>query len=144
MTSDAANPAPATPLPAPDDATGPYWEACARGELRMQRCAACGHWRFPPRPMCPRCRSFADEWVAVSGRGRVFSWVVCHPPVLPAFRDRAPYAVVLVELEEDPGLRVLGNWRGAPPEAIAIGRPVEVVFEDAGEGISLPHWRPTD
>ncbi len=131
------------PLPEPDDATRPYWDACARGELAMQRCADCGHWRFPPRPMCPRCCSFADEWVATSGRGEVFSWVVCHPPVLPAFRERAPYAVVLVQLAEDPGLRILGGWREAPLDAIRIGLPVEVCFEEAGEGFSLPHWRPS-
>lgn len=110
----------------------------------MQRCADCGHWRFPPRPMCPACRSFADEWVRVSGRGHVYSWVVCHPPVLPAFRERTPYAVVLVELAEDPGLRIIGNWRGPGAEAIRIGLPVEVIFEEAGEGITLPQWRPSD
>jgi uncharacterized OB-fold protein len=94
--------------------------------------------------MCPACRSFADEWVRVSGRGHVYSWVVCHPPVLPAFRERTPYAVVLVELAEDPGLRIIGNWRGPGAEAIRIGLPVEVIFEEAGEGITLPQWRPSD
>ncbi|MGH0038434.1 MAG: Zn-ribbon domain-containing OB-fold protein [Myxococcota bacterium] len=144
MAPEASAPTPRAPLPRPDDATAPYWQACSRGELHMQRCADCGRWRFPPRPMCPGCRSLADEWVRVSGRGHVFSFVVCHPPVLPAFRERTPYAVVLVELAEDPGLRVLGNLQGLSPEAIRIGLPVEVVFEDAGEGIALPQWRATD
>ena len=132
---------PLPPLPAPDDASRPYWEAAARGELCMQRCTRCRHWRFPPRPACPRCRAFESEWVAVSGRGTLFSWTVVHPPVLPAFRQRVPLQVVLVELAEDPGLRLLGNLIDVPPAEIAIGMPLEVCFEPAGEGFSLPQWR---
>jgi len=139
--STSAPPAALAPLPKPDDASAPFWEACARDELRMQRCAECGHWRFPPRPMCPACRSFANEWVRVSGRGEIFSWVVCHPPVLPAFRERTPYAVVLVALAEDPRLRLVGNLQDVPLDSIRIGLPVEVCFEDADEGIRLPMWR---
>lgn len=134
------------PLPQPDDATAPYWEAARRGELRMQRCADCQTLRFPPRPMCPECQSFASEWIAMSGRGRVYSWVVCHPPVLPAFQERAPYAVVLVELDEDPRLRVLGNLLDGEGDAagveIEIGLPVRVVFESVTEDVTLPQWCP--
>ena len=82
----------------------------------MQRCASCQRYRFHPREMCPHCRSMAAEWRPVSGRGLIFSKVVCHPPVLPAFQDRVPYAVVLVELEEDPNLRLVGNVLDVPPE----------------------------
>ena len=130
------------PVPAPDDATAPYWEACRAGELRMQRCRPCGHLRFPPRPMCPRCQSFEDVWVRVSGRGHVYSWVVCHPPLLPAFQERAPLAIVLVELEEDPDLRIVGNLFDCAHEDIAIGLAVEVFFEELTAEVSLPQWRP--
>ncbi len=129
------------PRPQPDDATEPYWAATSRGELCIQRCAACGHWRFPPRPMCPRCHSMESAWPRVSGRGTLYSWVVCHPPLLPAFAEGAPYAVVLVELEEDPGLRLVGNLTGCPPEAIRVGLPLEVWFEPRGTGLSVPQWR---
>ena len=80
--------------------------------------------------------------MAVSGHGRVFSYVVCHPPVLPAFGERVPYAVLLVELEEDPRIRLIGNLLDAPPEAARIGLEVEVCFEDVGQGVVLPQWRP--
>jgi uncharacterized OB-fold protein len=67
--------------------------------------------------------------------------VVCHPPVLPAFQERVPYVVVLVELDEDPSLRLVGNLLDCPAEKIRIGSPVRVAFEDLGDGIVLPQWR---
>jgi len=76
----------------------------------------------------------------MSGRGTVYSRVVCHPPVLPAFQERAPYAVVLVELEEDPGLRMVGNVQGCAPEDVEIGMPVRVTFQDLNDEIALPQW----
>ena len=129
------------PLPQPDDATAPYWEGCREGELRMQRCGRCRHLRFPPRPMCPRCQSLESDWVPLSGRGTVYSFVFCHPPLLPAFQERAPLLVVLVELEEGEDLRILGNWMDDDPESVEIGTPVEVCFEVVSDEITLPQWR---
>jgi uncharacterized OB-fold protein len=131
----------ARPVPLPDDVSRPFWEGCARGELRIQRCAACGRLRFTPQILCPACRSAECEWAPVSGKGVVYSRVVCHPPVLPAFQERVPYAVVLVELDEDPSLRLVGNLLDCPAEEIRIGSPVRVAFEDLGDGIVLPQWR---
>ena len=129
------------PLPRPDDASQQYWQGCRDGELRMQRCTHCGHLRFPPRPMCPRCQSFECGWVPVSGRGTVYSWVVAHPPLLPAFVDLAPLVVLLVELEEGDDLRIVGNLLGEGPEDVAIGMPVEVAFEQVAADVVLPQWR---
>ena len=133
---------PERPVPLPDDASEPYWQACREGSLQMQRCAECGHLRFPPRPMCPRCQSFESGWLAMSGRGRLYSWVVCHPPLLPAFQSRAPLVIVLVELDENPELRIVGNLFDCPASEIAIGMPLEVFFEPVDAGLSLPQWRP--
>ena len=90
---------PLRPVPYPDDESGPFWEACGRHELVLQTCASCEHVRFPPRAMCPRCQSFESRWEPASGRGRVWSWVVAHPPVLPSFADRVPFNVAVIELE---------------------------------------------
>ncbi len=128
------------PLPLPDDDTAPYWEAASRGELRMQRCTACRAWRFPPRPRCPRCGSDAAHWERVSGRGTIYSFVVAHAPVLPAFAERVPFVVVLVELDEDPQLRIVGNLPDVPVDAVAIGMRVAVGFETLAGGVVLPQW----
>ena len=129
------------PLPVPDDESRPFWEGCKRRELLVQRCAACGRLRFPPRGLCPGCQSDRCDWVRASGRGTIYSRTVVHPPVLPAFRERVPFAVVLVELAEDPRLRLLGNVAGAAPDEVRIGRAVEVDFEDVSDELALPRWR---
>ena len=117
----------------------PYWEAGRRRELRFQRCARCGTWRHPPGPMCARCLSFESEWGLASGRARLLSWVVCHPPLLPAWKERAPYTVVLVECEES--VRTMGNLLGAGPEALRMDMPMQVDFAASPDGDLVPQWR---
>lgn len=135
-------------LPTVDEDSAPFWEGARAGELRAQRCADCGRLRFPPRPMCPGCQSTGSAWIALSGRGAIWSFVVPHPPLLPQFSSLAPYNVVLVQLDEDPTLRLVGNLvpeAGAPinaidPAGIEIGTRVRVVFEPVTDAIALPRW----
>jgi uncharacterized protein len=130
-----------------DQTSAPFWEGCARGELLVQACASCGLRRMPPRPMCPRCRSIEVSWEPTSGRGRVWSFIVPHPPLLPAFAAVAPYNAIIVELDEDPSIRFAGNLvAGADgkineidPTTITIGEPVQVVFHRIDD-VSLPRW----
>jgi len=135
-------------LPAIDEDSAPFWEGTLAGELRMQACADCGRRRFPPRPMCPHCQSLASTWEVMSGRATVWSFVVAHPPLLPAYQALAPYNVIVVALDEDPTLRLVGNLvasAGDPinsvdPATIRIGEPVKVVFERIAEDVALPRW----
>ncbi len=129
------------PLPLPDADTAEFWAGCARHELLMQRCARCKRFRFYPRPMCPQCNSMDCTWQRMSGRGRIYSWVVVHPPVLPAFQSLVPYAVVLVALDEDPELRLVGGLLDCSPDDLRMDMPVEVAFEEVAEGVVLPQWR---
>jgi uncharacterized OB-fold protein len=135
-------------LPDPtDDDAAPFWAGTARGELLVQTCARCEQRRFPPRPMCFACRSIEHRWDALSGRGKIWSFVVAHPPLLPAYQEVAPYNVVVVELDEDPLLRLVGNLVARPdgpineidPATIKIGEPVRVVFQKV-EDIYFPRW----
>src|SRR5439155_1899718 len=89
----------------------PYWAAACARELRFQRCTGCRRWRHPPGPMCPHCLSMESEWARASGRARLVSWVVVHPPVLPAWKDRVPYPVLLVECEEGVGRSAASSAR---------------------------------
>jgi hypothetical protein len=130
-----------------DPTTGPFWEGCARGELLVQACGACGTRRMPPRPMCARCQSVAVQWVPTSGRGRIWSFIVPHPPLLPAFSAVAPYNAIIVELDEDPMIRFAGNLvtnadgeiNEIEPASIEIGQPVQVVFHNIDD-VFLPRW----
>jgi uncharacterized OB-fold protein len=124
-----------------------FWEGCARGVLLVQACGSCGARRMPPRPMCPVCRSLDVTWHETSGRGTVWSFIVTHPPLLPAYAELAPYNVIVVALEEDPTIRFVGNLvtdADAPigavdPATIQIGEPVRVVFSRVEE-VHLPRW----
>lgn len=127
-------------VPEPDDISRPFWDGCNRGELVLQTCAQCRRPRYHPRPMCPHCQSLEAEWVPASGRGTVYSWVVAHPPLLPALAERAPLPVLLVELDE--GVRMVGNLAGADADALEIGLPVQVEFVRVTDDVALPAWRP--
>jgi uncharacterized OB-fold protein len=128
------------PLPRPNEDTTPYWEAAQRGELRMQQCLACGLVRFPPALLCARCLSEQSEWVRLSGRGTVFSWIVVHQSQHPAFNADTPYNVTIVELEE--GARLHTNLVECSNDQIHIGMPVEVVFDKVNDEVTLPKFRP--
>lgn len=130
-----------------DEDAAPFWQGTSRGELLVQTCAGCGQRRIPPRPMCFRCRSIEHRWEKLSGRGTIWSYVVPHPPLLPAYQELAPYNVIVVTLEEDPSLRLVGNLLARPdgpineidPKTIRIGEPVRVVFQ-AVDDVSMPRW----
>ncbi len=130
------------PLPEPDDLTRFYWEHARQHQLAILRCGDCGSFVHPPRPLCRACLSEDLAPHIMSGRGFVHSHTLTHYVFHPAFVDAVPYPVALVELEEDPGIRIVCNLVGIDPTHIRSGLPVEVVFEDVTEEISLPMFRP--
>jgi uncharacterized OB-fold protein len=135
-------------LPVIDEYSQPFWDGALAGELRVQRCAACDRLRFPPRPMCPWCQSTDVEWDTMSGRGTIYSFIVAHPPLLPSFAAVAPYNVALVELDEDPTIRLVGNVvtaAGDPinavdPATLQVGDPVQAVFDRVTDEVALLRW----
>jgi len=126
-------------LPEPDASTQFYWEAAARRELAILRCRGCRSFVHYPREDCPKCGSKELVPERVSGRGTIHSFTIAHHggAGLPT-----PLALVLVELEEQKGLRVLANLLDCPLDEVKVGMPVEVTFEDVGEGVTLPQFRP--
>ncbi len=128
------------PRPVPGTEFWPFWEACRRRELRIQRCLECGELRHHPRPYCPGCRSPRFDWALMSGRGRVVSWTICHPPVLAAFADRVPYQAIVVELEEGPFL--VSNLLGCELDELAFDLPVQVCFVDVDDELTVPQFAP--
>ena len=130
----------ARPLPQVTPEMAPFWEAARRHELVVQRCRGCGELRFPARDLCSRCLSREADWVPVSGRGSIFSFVVMHQVYHPGFADQVPYAVVVVQLEE--GARILSNLLDCPVQDVRVDMPVEVVFEELTSEVTLPKFRP--
>lgn len=124
------------PLPTVTPLTEPYWKGLAEGELRHQLCRSCAKVWLPAREECPGCLSEDVTWAASSGNGRLVSWVVYHQASHPAFVDRVPYNVAIVELDE--GARLITNVL-ADEGDLAIDRRVVLKIEQE-DGFSLPRF----
>ena len=129
----------AKPLPSISDFNRPFWEGAKKHEFRMQRCNDCKKVWGPNGPVCPNCFSTNYSWEALSGRGKVASWVVFHKLYHPSFANDIPYNVAFIELAEGP--RIIANVVGMPNDEIMIGMPVTVTFEDVNDQVSIPRFR---
>jgi uncharacterized OB-fold protein len=126
--------------PSPDGLNAEFYGHLAAGRLRLQRCAACGRWRHPPRVLCGACASDRWQWQPVSGRGTVHTWTVTHQALVPSFAEDLPYAVVVVELEEGP--RLVTAVRGIDPGALRLGLALEVRIARVSDTIGLHYFVP--
>jgi uncharacterized OB-fold protein len=136
------NATPAAPQPIATAETAHYWRAALEGRLEIQRCSACRRHQFYPRRFCIACLSDRIEWVQASGRGKVYTYTVCHVAGHPAFEARVPYAIAMVELDE--GVRLMAGIVDSDLARLAIGAPVQVCFERIAEEIALPMFRLDD
>jgi uncharacterized protein len=130
------------PLPTPDPLTLPYWESVKAHAMKLQRCGGCGQFIFYPRAICPACASNDLVWTPVSGRGTVHAFTIPHRHPNAAFGADVPYVVALVELEE--GARMLTTLVDIEPspDAVQVGMPVEVSYDDVTDAVTLPRFRP--
>lgn len=129
------------PYPIPEYGTEPYWAACNEERLVIQRCKACGKFRWHPSPLCIFCAHGDYDWAPLSGRGRVYSWTVITHPVHPAAVALVPYVVVEVELAEQDKLRMISNLVDCDPASIQFDAPVSVAFTTHASGQKLPVFR---
>lgn len=125
----------------PDDRTRAFWEYCKRRELRFQQCGGCGEFRFPPMQGCRSCGSTEHEWVAVSGRGRVFSYTNVVHPATPQIVEEVPYNVVVVEFDDAPGARLVSNVVGVGPGEVHVDMELDLCWEEPEAGVLLPRFR---
>jgi hypothetical protein len=114
----------------------PMWDSVAAGALKLQRCAQCGRFRFPPGACCPGCLSTEAEWVAVSGEGRVLSWTVFHRQYLPAYPP--PTVCVAVQLAEGPIF--IGNIDPVEAPGLALDAEVQMIYGTHPDGYALPRF----
>ena len=116
-----------------------FWTGGARGELCFLRCGACGFFVHPPTPRCPACLGKEVRPEAVSGRARVLSYTWNHQPWVPA--PDHPYPIAIVEIAEQPGLRLMTNLVRCGPDDLRIGMEVRAVFE-RHEDVYIPLFEP--
>jgi len=129
----------ARPLPEVTAANEHFWRGGKEGRLQFLRCRGCRYWVHPPAPVCPRCLGAQLRVEAVTGRAAVVACTVNHKAWAPD--DEVPYVVAIVEMVEQPGLRLTTNVVGCAPDAVRVGMRVRVRFEES-EDVWLPLFVP--
>jgi uncharacterized protein len=129
------------PIPVPDEISTPFWAAARDHKLVVQRCAACGYFNHPPRRFCDACLSQDLAFAPVSGRGTIYSFTIMHQRDVAGFENDAPYINIVVELDEQPMLLMVSDLPHSERDRVRIGNPVEVWFEERGEGAVIPQFR---
>ena len=128
------------PRPETRNAGRAYWKAAAEGRFVLPHCMRCDKPFWHPRPHCPVCGAYDVGWKPASGRGTVHTFTIVRQSGDPYFRERVPYVVAMIELDE--GVRMMSNIVDCEPDAVAIGMRVAVSFERIDEEIGIPLFAP--
>ena len=129
-------------MPEPTQLSRAFWDGANDHRLMIFRCQDCRHYIHPPRPLCERCLSWEVGPEAVSGRGVLYSYTVTPTAFHPFWTDKVPYVVALVDLDEEPGTRLMTNLIDCPEEFRRVGLPVEVEFQELVPGFTIPVFKP--
>ena len=125
----------ARPLPQATVYTEPFWQAAREGRLVVQHCVGCGRLQFYPRAFCLSCMGEDLDWHRCAGLGSIYTYTINHRAANAYMKDRLPYAVAVVALDEGP--RMMANIINTPLEEISIGMRVRVVFEQVDAQVTL-------
>jgi uncharacterized OB-fold protein len=128
------------PVPVPDDVSAPFFDGARHRKLMLHHCSGCDAWSFPVRERCPHCFAAKLTWRQASGRGTLYTFTIMHQIMNPGFASAVPYNVAQIDLDE--GVRMVSNVVGIGNDALRIGMRLEVVFEDAGDTVGIPKFRP--
>ena len=134
------NDAAARPRPDIRGAGKPYWLSGQAGKLSLPKCRSCGQAHWYPRLYCPHCSGESLEWITCSGKGVIHTFTVVRQSGHPYFKNKVPYVLAMIDLEEGP--RLMSNIIDCDVEKVAIGAPVTVVFERLGEDVNVPLFKP--
>jgi uncharacterized OB-fold protein len=129
--------------PRDDGLDRPHWEGLRAGQVRIQRCAPCGHWIWAPQPLCPRCHRFDLTWPTVEPTGTVYSWTRTWQPFSPELSGHVPFVIVVAELAAAGGRRLLGVLCDGDGASVHVGQPVRGEIEPApsADGWPVLRWR---
>ena len=125
-------------LPNADRDSEHYWAALANGRFEIQQCSDCGHWTWPPRPVCSFCHGESLDWQPVKGTGEVHSWVITHQNYLPSLAPFMPYTIALVRIDEQDDILIPG--RLLSPVEVRQGLRVRGAPERLTEEVGVLHW----
>jgi uncharacterized protein len=118
----------------------PFWDSLRRHRAELQRCDACGRYRFIPGELCS-CGSNRFTWTPITGNGVVYTFTIVHRAPTPAYQALAPYVIAHVTIEEGP--RMISTLVGCEPSAVSVGMPVRLVYDDVMPELTLYRFEPT-
>ncbi|WP_423603464.1 Zn-ribbon domain-containing OB-fold protein [Sphingomonas sp. MS122] len=128
------------PLPPARSFSEPFWEATREKRLLLQYDRVAEAYQFYPRPTSIHTGRRSNlEWREVAGRGRVFSYTIVRR-ARPPFRDREPYALAMVTLDE--GVNVMGNVVNCAEEELETGLRVKPCWLPLPDGRHLLLFEP--
>jgi uncharacterized protein len=133
---------PLPPLPASTGYSAFFWEYAKRHELAIQRCDRCHRFQHWPTPVCRNCSSFELSPSVVSGKGTLYTYTLALQSFHPYFDDKVPFILAVIELDEQKGLKLVANIVECSEADAQIGMPVDVVFQDVTDELTLPQFRP--
>jgi uncharacterized OB-fold protein len=125
-------------LPIPDRDSARYWAALAEGRLEIQACRDCGHWTWPPRPICSFCHGEHLDWQPAKGTGEVYSWVVTHQIYSEGLAALVPYTIALVRIDEQDDILIPGRLISAVD--VRQGLRVRAALEKLTDDVGLLNW----
>ncbi len=104
-----------------------------RYRLEAVKCKQCQKILFPPRLICPSCKSRQFDKVNLKPEGKILSYTIIR--IAPSqFVDQAPYALAIIELDD--GVRIMAQVADCNLEKLAIDMRVNIEFRkiyDEGE-----------
>jgi uncharacterized OB-fold protein len=120
----------------------PFWEGTRQGEIRFPRCCSCNRFHWYPCVLCPFCHSPDIEWEAVTSQPKLYSWSCVKWNLGSLFDIQGPYISALVEFDEAPGIHLVTNLVDCQPEEVYIGMPLEAVFQQINDKLTMPLFKP--
>lgn len=129
--------------PIPDEISKPFYDACNEDRLVMQNCTSCDRMQFPPQAACAECGSGDNlDWREVSGRGKILGYGVMNDCRVRVLQEHQPFNIVIITLEDEPGINMYSHLPGTPVEEVPVGATVQVEFEvTPATGQKVPEWR---
>ena len=131
------------PIPFKTIDNAPYWDAADAHHLVLQKCTDCGQYAHPPGPACSHCGSqnviWEDQGMEIFGE--IYSYVISYRPFLPGYTmEDCPLVIAVVKLKEQ-DITIIGNVLNCEPTDIAIGKPVQMIWETINEERAIPQWQ---
>jgi len=125
----------------PDELSQPFWDAANKNKLMIQNCITCDRLQHPPEATCRDCENGELEWKEMSGKGKIYNYVVVYDCPVRMLQEDQPFNVAVVMLDEDPGIQMYSHLPGVPADEVPVGANVEVIFEKLPNGQNVPEWK---